>query len=107
MGIEIILAGFATGYTNLEYWQFPFDGLTLDWQRLGQIYDSDRIKQIVNATITLAHYRNIKAIATGFNRDRDWQFITQQEFDLALDASDTSVTALEFTQLLTDKKLSE
>ena len=84
LGVKLILDDFATGYTNLDYWQeFPLDGVRLDWQRLQTMYNRDRARQIVEAATVLARSRGMSTQICGIETAADWQFITQQRCDFA------------------------
>lgn len=84
LGIKITLDEFASGYTNLEYWQeFPIDKVKLNWQNLQKSNDTKHIQQIISATATVAHSKGIKAIATGIKTHQDLQFFTQYQYDFA------------------------
>lgn len=84
LGVKLVLDDFATGYTNLDYWQeFPLDGIRLNWQRLQTIYNRDRARQIVEAATVLASSRGIATQICGIETEADWQFVTQQRCDFA------------------------
>ena len=84
LGVKLVLDDFATGYTNLDYWQkFPLDGIRLDWQRLQTIYDRDLARQIVEAATGLASERGFATQICGIETPADWQFVTQQRCDFA------------------------
>ena len=106
LGVKIVLDNFATGYTNLDYWQeFPLDGIRLNWQHIQSIYSGDRARQIVEAATTLANVRDLVTTVEGVETEADWQFIAQQQCDFASGFYFTHpLVATEFSQFLRDRQ---
>ena len=106
LGVKIVLDNFATGYTNLDYWQeFPLDGIRLNWQHIQSIYGGNRSRQIVEAATILAEVRDLVTTIDGIETKADWQFIAQQKCDFASGSYFTyPLAATEFTQFLRDRQ---
>ncbi|QLY39897.1 EAL domain-containing protein [Hujiaoplasma nucleasis] len=65
-GIKIAIDDFGKGYSSLTYLsQFRTDFLKIDRHFVSHIVDKESIKQIIQATVKLAHQFNLKVVAEG------------------------------------------
>ncbi len=82
-GVAIAIDDFGTGYSSLSYLQsFPVDTLKLDGSFIGNIYDSQKSRGIVSATISLAHSLGLSIVAECVESDYQNNFLTSERCDI-------------------------
>lgn len=66
LGITLAMDDFGTGYSSLSYLRrYPFDILKIDRSFINEITLTQSDKELVNATIAMAHVLGIKVVAEG------------------------------------------
>ncbi|MFT5549460.1 MAG: EAL domain-containing protein (putative c-di-GMP-specific phosphodiesterase class I) [Candidatus Azotimanducaceae bacterium] len=78
LGIRIAMDDFGTGHSGLvELSQWPFSTLKMDQKFIKGLKDSDKDREIVKASIQLAHQLDIGVIAEGVEDEETYQVLQE------------------------------
>ena len=81
--IKIAMDDFGTGYSSLNYLRrFPFDEIKIDRNFIQDVETSKSDKELVIATILMAHALELKVIAEGVETEGQLQFLIDHECDV-------------------------
>ena len=102
MGISIAMDDFGTGYSSLSYLRsYPFDSLKIDRSFVHDIIIDTADRELVNATIAMAHSLGLKVVAEGVETDAQLSHLAKQGCEMAQGfLFSRSVPADEITRLL-------
>ena len=84
MGVSIAMDDFGTGYSSLSYLRnYPFDVLKIDREFIQDLSDDPGDRELVNATIMMAHGLGLKVIAEGVETEEQRQYLSARGCDFA------------------------
>lgn len=84
LGISVTIDDFGTGYSSLNYLKrLPIDSLKIDKAFIQEIPDDKDDMEISAAVIAMAHKMGLKVVAEGVATDAQWDFLEQNNCDIA------------------------
>ena len=84
MGISIAMDDFGTGYSSLSYLRsYPFDSLKIDRSFVHDIMIDPADRELVNATIAMAHSLGLKVVAEGVETEAQLRHLAKQGCEMA------------------------
>jgi diguanylate cyclase (GGDEF)-like protein/PAS domain S-box-containing protein len=84
IGVSIAMDDFGTGYSSLSYLRkYPFDVLKIDRSFVVDITVDQADRELINATIAMAHSLNLKVVAEGVETDGQLNYLEEQGCDYA------------------------
>ena len=84
LGVNIAMDDFGTGYSSLSYLRrYPFDVLKIDKSFIRDISDDQADRELINATIAMAHGLNLKVVAEGVETEAQLQYLKSLKCDYA------------------------
>jgi diguanylate cyclase (GGDEF)-like protein/PAS domain S-box-containing protein len=84
MDIEIAMDDFGTGYSSLSYLRkYPFDILKIDRTFVSDIITDPADRELISATIAMAHGLGLKVIAEGVETEDQFAFLQNLNCDRA------------------------
>ncbi|MDD4184202.1 MAG: EAL domain-containing protein, partial [Candidatus Izemoplasmatales bacterium] len=83
IGAKIALDDFGTGYASLTYLkQIPFDNLKIDKSFVDGIFGPKKDHAIIATIVQLVHSLDIKVIAEGVEKRRQYEYLKQIATDV-------------------------
>ncbi|MES9854602.1 MAG: EAL domain-containing protein [Candidatus Thiodiazotropha sp. L084R] len=84
LGVTITMDDFGTGYSSLSYLRsYPFDALKIDRSFINDITSDPADRELVNATIAMAHGLGLTVVAEGVETKHQLKHLEQQGCELA------------------------
>lgn len=84
LGVTITMDDFGTGYSSLSYLRsYPFDALKIDRSFINDITTDPADRELVNATIAMAHGLGLTVVAEGVETKHQLKHLEQQGCELA------------------------
>jgi len=84
LGILLSMDDFGTGYSSLSYLRtYPFNVLKVDRCFVSNITEDKADKELVNATIAMAHALGLKVVAEGIETHQQYRLLAQLQCDYA------------------------
>lgn len=84
LGVQIAMDDFGTGYSSLSYLRsHPFDVLKVDRSFVNDITHDLGDRELVNASIAMAHALNLKVVAEGVETNEHLQLLEEMNCDYA------------------------
>jgi len=84
LGIELSMDDFGTGYSSLSYLRkYPFNTLKIDRSFINDITVDPADRELVNATIAMAHGLGLKVVAEGVETKEQLAYIEKQGCEFA------------------------
>ncbi|MBL4910022.1 MAG: EAL domain-containing protein [Alteromonadaceae bacterium] len=84
LGILLSMDDFGTGYSSLSYLRtYPFNVLKVDRCFVSGITENNADKELVNATIAMAHALGLKVVAEGIETQPQYQLLAKLGCDYA------------------------
>jgi len=84
IGVNIAMDDFGTGYSSMSYLRkFPFDILKIDRNFISDITVDQADRELINATIAMAHGLNLKVVAEGVETDGQLKYLKERGCDYA------------------------
>ncbi|MDQ7048915.1 MAG: EAL domain-containing protein [Enterobacterales bacterium] len=84
LGICIAMDDFGTGYSSLSYLRkYPFDVLKIDRSFVKDITNDSADRELINATIAMAHGLGLKVVAEGVETKEQYDFLKELNCDFA------------------------
>lgn len=84
LSVGIAMDDFGTGYSSLSYLRnYPFDTLKIDRSFVNGITENSADKELVHATIAMAHSLGLKVIAEGVETEEQLAYLTAQGCEFA------------------------
>lgn len=84
LGVEIAMDDFGTGYSSLSYLrQYPFDVIKIDRSFINDISTSSADRELISASITMAHGLKLKVVAEGIETEEQLAFLNKLSCDYA------------------------
>lgn len=78
MGVYIAMDDFGTGYSSLSYLRnYPFDVLKIDRSFIRDITEDPADRELVNATVAMAHSLKLKVVAEGIETEAQLTYLKQ------------------------------
>lgn len=82
IGIQVALDDFGTGYTSLNYVaKMPINSLKVDKSLIDDITSDDKIKEFVQAVISLGHVMGCEVISEGVEDEMQLQYLSDNGCD--------------------------
>ncbi|NNJ98267.1 MAG: EAL domain-containing protein, partial [Gammaproteobacteria bacterium] len=82
IGVTIAMDDFGTGYSSMSYLRkYPFDVLKIDRSFISDITVDQADRELINATIAMAHGLNLKVVAEGVETDGQLKYLKEQGCD--------------------------
>jgi len=102
IGVSIAMDDFGTGYSSMSYLRkYPFDVLKIDRSFISDITVDKADRELINATIAMAHGLNLKVVAEGVETEGQLNYLKEQGCDYAQGyLFSKPITAKELTALL-------
>lgn len=84
LGVQLAMDDFGTGYSSLSYLRsHPFDILKVDRSFVNDITHDPGDKELVNASIAMAHALKLKVVAEGVETNEHLQLLEEMNCDYA------------------------
>ncbi len=84
LGICIAMDDFGTGYSSLSYLRkYPFDVLKIDRSFVKDITKDPADRELISATIAMAHGLGLKVVAEGVESKEQYEFLRELDCDYA------------------------
>jgi len=84
LGVSIALDDFGTGYSSLSYLRnYPFDTLKIDRSFVNDMTEKPADRELVNATIAMAHALRLKVVAEGVETEEQLAHLATQGCETA------------------------
>jgi len=84
LGVTIAMDDFGTGYSSLSYLRnYPFDILKIDRSFIDDVPLDEADRELVNATIAMAHGLGLKVVAEGVETRQQLDYLKTQGCDYA------------------------
>jgi len=84
LGIKIAMDDFGTGYSSLSYLrQYPFHVLKVDRSFVNDITTNSADRELINASIKMAHGLKLKVVAEGVETNEQLAFLKDLSCDYA------------------------
>ena len=101
--ICIALDDFGTGYSSLSYLRrYPFDVLKIDRSFINDITEDKADRELVNASIAMAHSLGLKVVAEGVETEEQLAFLAARGCEIAQGLLfSMPVSAKEITEMIT------
>ncbi|NOQ16577.1 MAG: EAL domain-containing protein, partial [Methyloprofundus sp.] len=82
LGVKIAMDDFGTGYSSLSYLRsYPFDVLKIDRSFINDITISQADRELVNASIAMAHALKLKVVAEGIETEEQLALLKEMQCD--------------------------
>ncbi|MCG8487624.1 MAG: EAL domain-containing protein [Chromatiales bacterium] len=106
LGVIITMDDFGTGYSSLSYLRkYPFGNLKIDRSFINDITIDPADRELVNATIAMAHGLGITVVAEGVETEEQLEYLERQDCDMAQGyLFSKPISAAQMDRLLTDKQ---
>ena len=83
LGVTIALDDFGTGYSSLSYLRkYPFDVIKIDRSFVNDITLDQKDRELINATIVMAHALHLKVVAEGVETQEQLAYLKDLDCDL-------------------------
>ncbi len=83
-GITIAMDDFGTGYSSLSYLRrYPFNVIKIDRSFVNDITVDPADRELINATIVMAHALNLKVVAEGVETQAQLKHLVEMNCDIA------------------------
>ena len=84
LGVTIAMDDFGTGYSSLSYLRkYPFDVLKIDRSFVSDITSDQKDRELINATIVMAHALRLKVVAEGVETNEQLKYLKELGCDYA------------------------
>ncbi len=84
LGVHLSMDDFGTGYSSLSYLRkYPFDRIKIDREFIKGITDNETDRQLVYASIEMAHGLNLSVVAEGVETDSQLSILAERYCDIA------------------------
>jgi diguanylate cyclase (GGDEF)-like protein/PAS domain S-box-containing protein len=84
LGLSISMDDFGTGYSSLSYLRsYPFDVLKIDQTFIHGIGKGKKNRELISATIAMAHKLNLTVVAEGVETEEQLSFLRELNCDYA------------------------
>ena len=84
LGVSISMDDFGTGYSSLSYLRsYPFDVLKIDQSFIDGIGKGKKSRELISATIAMAHNLNLTVVAEGVETEEQLSFLRELDCDYA------------------------
>jgi diguanylate cyclase (GGDEF)-like protein/PAS domain S-box-containing protein len=84
LGVRIAMDDFGTGYSSLSYLRrYPFDTLKIDRNFVMDITENGADRELVNASIAMAHGLGLKVVAEGVEAEEQLSYLKEMDCDFA------------------------
>ena len=105
LGVKIAMDDFGTGYSSMSYLRsYPFDTLKIDRSFVRDISVDTADKELVNATIVMAHALGLEVVAEGVETSEQLAHLAQQKCEFAQGyLFSRPVTSRKLTELLEEQ----
>ncbi len=82
LGVDIVMDDFGTGYSSLSYLRtYPFDILKIDRSFVNDINEDGANRELVNASIDMAHGLGLKVVAEGVETEAELSHLADRGCD--------------------------
>ncbi len=82
LGVDIVMDDFGTGYSSLSYLRtYPFDILKIDRSFVNDINEDGANRELVNASIDMAHGLGLKVVAEGVETEGELSHLADRGCD--------------------------
>ncbi|PCI65834.1 MAG: GGDEF domain-containing protein [Gammaproteobacteria bacterium] len=107
LGVVIAMDDFGTGYSSLSYLRkYPFNVLKVDRSFVNNLDQESADKELVNATIVMAHALGLKVVAEGVENEQQMKILQEMNCDyLQGFLFSKPVNAQAFSKLLSKKNI--
>lgn len=83
LNVGLSMDDFGTGYSSLSYLRrYPFDILKIDRSFITEIATNPGDRELVSATISMAHRMGLKVVAEGVETEEQLAYLKQEQCDL-------------------------